>query len=142
VETLIDTAAHAGKHRALISALRRASYIDTLRTRGPYTLFAPTDAAFRRIVPGALDALLRDTGRLYALLTHHVVSGIVMAKDVTSGKIKTIGGASLVATRAEGHVFVNGVSISRADIAASNGVMHVVDQVILPRGEILSAREG
>ena len=139
METLIDTAAHAGKYRALISALQTASLIDTLRTRGPYTLFAPTDAAFRRIVPGAHDAMLRDTGRLYALLTQHVVSGIVMLKDVTSGKIKTIGGASLVATRAAGHVFVNGVSISRADIEASNGVMHVVDQVILPRGEILSA---
>lgn len=82
METLIDTAAHAGKYRALISALQTASSIDTLRTRGPYTLFAPTDAAFRRIVPGALDALLRDSNRLYALLTHHVVSGIVMLKDL------------------------------------------------------------
>jgi uncharacterized surface protein with fasciclin (FAS1) repeats len=90
-------------------------------------------------VPGALDALLQDTARLYAFLAHHVVSGIVMSKDVTSGEIKTIGGASLVAVRAGGEVFVNGVSISRADIAASNGVMHVVDEVILPFGEMLTA---
>jgi len=130
MQTLVDTAAEAGNFTTLIAALQTASLIDTLRTKGPYTLFAPTDAAFRRIVPGALDALLQDTGRLYAFLEHHVVSGIVMLKDVTSGEIKTIGGASLVAARAGGNVFVNGVSISRADIAASNGVMHVVDEAI------------
>ena len=139
MQTLIDTAAQAGNFTTLISALQTGSFIDTLRTKGPYTLFAPTDAAFRRLVPGALDALLQDTGRLYAFLAHHVVSGIVMLKDVTSGEIKTIGGASLVAVRAGGEVFVNGVSISRADIAASNGVMHVVDEVILPFGEMLTA---
>ena len=139
MQTLIDTAAQAGNFRTLISALQTASFIDTLRTKGPYTLFAPTDAAFRRLVPGALDALLQDTGRLYTFLAHHVVSGIVMLKDVTSGEIKTIGGASLVTVRAGGEVFVNGVSISRADIAASNGVMHVVDEVILPFGEMLTA---
>lgn len=130
MQTLVDTAAKAGNFTTLIAALQTASLIDTLRTKGPYTLFAPTDAAFRRIVPGAFDALLRDTGRLYAFLAHHVVSGMVMLKNVTSGEIKTIGGESLVAARAGGNLFVNGVSISRADIAASNGVMHVVDEVI------------
>ena len=139
MQTIIDTAAEAGNFTTLIGALQTASFIDTLRTTGPYTLFAPTDAAFRRLVPGALDALLRDTGRLYAFLAHHVVSGIVLLNDVTSGEIKTIGGASLVAARSGGKVFVNGVSISRADIAASNGVMHVVDEVILPFGEVLTA---
>jgi uncharacterized surface protein with fasciclin (FAS1) repeats len=135
MQTIIDTAAEAGKFTTLIGTLQAASLIDTLRTKGPYTLFAPTDAAFRRAVPGVLDAILQDTDRLYAFVAHHVVSGIVMLKDVTSGEIKTIGGASLVATRAEGKVFVNGVSISRADIAASNGVMHVVDEIILPFGK-------
>ena len=139
MQTIIDTAAEAGKFTTLIGMLQAASLIDTLRTKGPYTLFAPTDAAFRRVVPGALDALLQDTERLYAFIAHHVVSGIVMLKDVTTGEIKTIGGASLVATRAEGKVFVNGVSISRADIAASNGVMHVVDEIILPFGKMLTA---
>ena len=90
-------------------------------------------------MPGALDALQQDRERLYAFLALHVVSGIVMLKDVTSGEIKTFGGASLVAARAGGEVFVNGVSISRADIAASNGVIHVIDEVILPFGEILTA---
>ena len=139
MRTIIDTAAGAGNFRTLIGMLQAASLIDTLRTKGPYTLFAPTDAAFRRVAPGALDALLQDAERLHTFITHHVVSGVVMLKDVTSGEIKTIGGASLVATRVEGKAFVNGVSISRADIAASNGVMHVVDEIILPRGKMLPA---
>ena len=139
MQTIIDTAAEAGNFTTLIAALQSASFIDTLRTTGPYTLFAPTDAAFRRLVPGALDALLQDREGLYAFLALHVVPGIVMLKDVSSGEIKTIGGASLVAARAGGEVFVNGVSISRADIAASNGVMHVIDKVILPFGKMLTA---
>ena len=138
MQTLIDTAAHAGNFTTLIGTLQAGSLIDTLRTTGPYTLFAPTDAAFRRLVPGALDTLLKDTGRLYEFLALHVVPRIVMLKDVTSGAIETIGGASLTAARAAGEVFVNGVSISRADIEASNGVMHVIDEVILPLGERLA----
>lgn len=139
MQTLIDTAAEAGQFTTLIGALQAGSLIDTLRTTGPYTLFAPTDAAFRLLVPGALDALQKDPDRLYAFLALHVVAGIVMLKDVSSGEIKTIGGESLVAVRAGGEVFVNGVSIARADIAATNGVMHIIDEVILPFGTMLAA---
>jgi len=135
MQTLIDTAALAGKFTTLIGTLQAGSLIDTLRTAGPYTLFAPTNAAFRRLVPGALETLLKDTGRLYDFLALHVVPGLVMLNDVTSGAIKTLGGASLTTARAGGEVFVNGVSISRADIEASNGVMHVIDEVILPFGK-------
>ncbi len=138
MQTLIDTAALAGNFTTLIGTLQAGSLIDTLRTTGPYTLFAPTDAAFRRLVPGALDTLMHDTGRLYDFLALHVVPGIVMLNDVTSGAIKTIGGASLTTARAAGDVLVNGVSISRGDIEASNGVMHVVDEVILPFGQKLA----
>lgn len=136
--TIIDTAAEAGNFTTLISALQTASFIDTLRTAGPYTLFAPTDAAFRRLEPGALDALLKDNERLYAFLAHHVASGVIALADISSGEIKTLGGASLVAARAGGEVFVNGVSISRGDIVASNGIMHVIDEVILPFGTMLA----
>ena len=139
MQTLIDTAARAGHFTTLIGALQAGSLIDTLRTTGPYTLFAPTDAAFRRLAPGALDALQKDSNRLYAFLALHVVAGIVMLKDVSSGEIKTLGGASLVAARVGDEVFVNGVSIARADIAASNGVMHIIDEVILPFGTTLAA---
>ena len=138
MQTLIDTAAQAGNFTTLIGLLQAGSLIDTLRTTGPYTLFAPTDAAFRRLVPGALDTLLKDTGRLYEFLALHVVPGLVVVKDVTSGEIKTIGGASLTASRGAGEVFVNGVRIARADIEASNGVMHGIDEVLLPFGEILA----
>ena len=139
MQTIIDTAAEAGKFTTLISALQTASFIDTLRTTGPYTLFAPTDAAFRRLLPGALDALMKDAARLYSFLALHVVPGVVALEDVSSGEIRTIGGESLVAARAGGEVFVNGVVISRADIVASNGVMHVIDEVILPFGTVLAA---
>jgi uncharacterized surface protein with fasciclin (FAS1) repeats len=139
MQTIIDTAAEAGNFTTLISALQTASFIDTLRTTGPYTLFAPTDAAFRRLEPGALDALLQDNARLYAFLAHHVVSGLIALGDVSSGEIRTLGGASLVTVRDGAEVFVNGVSISRADIAASNGIMHVIDEVILPFGTMLAA---
>jgi uncharacterized surface protein with fasciclin (FAS1) repeats len=132
MQTLIDTAALAGNFTTLIGTLQAGSLIDTLRTAGPYTLFAPTNAAFRRLLPGALDRLMQDTGRLYDVLALHVVPGIFMLNDVTSGAIRTIGGASLSTTRAAGDVRVNGVCITRADIEASNGVMHVIDEVILP----------
>ena len=138
MHTLIDTAALAGNFTTLIGLLQAGSLIDTLRTSGPYTLFAPTDAAFRRLVPGALDELQKDTVRLYQFLALHVVPRLVLLKDVTSGAIETLGGASLTAVRAGGEVFVNGVNISRADIEASNGVMHVVDEVLLPFGKKLT----
>lgn len=138
MQTLIDTAAMAGNFSTLIGTLQAGSLIDTLRTAGPYTLFAPTNAAFRRLVPGALDALQRDTGRLYDFLALHVVPRRVLLHDVTAGTIKTLGGASLTTARAAGEVFVNGVGIARADIEASNGVMHVVDEVLLPFGKRLT----
>ena len=135
MQTLVDTAALAGNFTTLIGTLQAGSLIDTLRTAGPFTLFAPTDAAFRRLVPGTLDELMKDTGRLYDFLALHVVPGIVMLNDVRSGAIKTLGGASLTAALSAGVVSVNGVTIARADIEASNGVMHVIDEVILPVGE-------
>jgi uncharacterized surface protein with fasciclin (FAS1) repeats len=138
MQTLIDTAAYAGNFTTLIGTLQAASLIDTLRTAGPYTLFAPTNAAFRRLVPDAFDALVKDTGRLYDFLALHVVPGLVMLNDVTAGAIKTLGGASLTTARAAGEVLVNGVGISRADIEASNGVMHVIDEVLLPCGNRLA----
>ena len=135
MQTLIDTAALAGNFTTLIGLLQAGSLIDTLRTTGPYTLFAPTDAAFRRLAPGALDSLLKDTGRLCDFLALHVVPGRVVLDDVTSGENRTLGGASLTASLAAGEVFFNGVRIARADIEASNGVMHVIDEVLLPFGK-------
>jgi len=139
MQTIIDTATDAGKFTTLLSALTAASLTDTLRTAGPYTLFAPTDEAFQRLAPGALDALLNDTNRLYTVLAYHVVPGIITAKDVTPGNIMTIAGTSLVASRHGGEIFLNGAKIMRADIPASNGVVHMIDAVIMPLGTMLAA---
>ena len=139
MKTIIGTLTDTGKFTTLLSALTAASLIDTLRTAGPYTLFAPSDDAFKRLAPGALEALLRDANKLYTVLAGHVVSGVVAAKDLTPGGIKTIAGTSLVASRHGGDVFLNGTAIVRPDIAASNGVIHMVDAVIVPLGTKLSA---
>lgn len=139
MRTIIGTATDAGKFTILLGALTAASLIDTLRTTGPYTLFAPSDEAFKRLAPGALDSLLADTNRLYAILAYHVVSGAIEAKDMTSNGIKTIAGTLLVASRYGDEVFVNGVKVTRADIAASNGVVHMIDAVIMPLGTVLAA---
>lgn len=139
MKSLIHTATDAGKFTTLLSALKAASFTDTLRTTGPYTLFAPTDEAFKRLAPGALDALMKDADRLYRVLAYHVVCGAVTSADLTSADLKTMAGTSLVASRHRGDVFVNGVEITRADIAATNGVMHVVHEVIMPLGTMLSA---
>ncbi len=139
MKTIIDTATDAGRFTTLLHALTAASMTDTLRTAGPYTLFAPSDEAFKRLAPGALAALLQDTTRLHTVLACHVVPGVVAAKDLAQGDIKSVAGTSLVVTRHGGEVFLNGVAIVRPDIAASNGVIHVVEAVIVPLGTKLSA---
>ena len=139
MRTIIGTATDAGKFTILLSALTAASLLDTLRTAGPYTLFAPSDEAFKRLAPGALAALLEDTDRLYTVLAYHVVPGVVAAKDLAPGDIKTVAGMPLVVNRHGGEVFLNGIAIVRPDIAASNGVIHIVDAVIVPLGTRLAA---
>ena len=140
MKTIIDTAMDAGKFTTLINALKAASLIETLRGKGPFTVFAPTDEAFSHLAPGALNALLKDTKKLKAVLTYHVVAGSVAAKDIKSGDMKTVEGTPLVcAYREDGKVTVNSAKIVQADIAASNGVIHVIDAVIMPKGMMLAA---
>ena len=139
MNSIIHTATDAGKFTTLLSALKAASFTDTLRTTGPYTVFAPTDEAFKRLAPGELDALMKDTDRLYRVLAHHVVRCVVTAAELTSGNMETMAGTSLTASRRGGDVFVNGVKIIQADIAAENGVIHMVHEVILPLGTVLAA---
>ena len=139
MSSIIRTVTDAGKFTTLLSALKAASFTDTLRTTGPYTLFAPTDEAFKRLAPGEFDVLMKDTDRLYRVLAHHVVRGVVPASELTSGKVKTMAGTSLVASRHGDGVFVSGVEIIQADIAASNGIVHMVHDVIMPFGTMLAA---
>ena len=112
--------------------MQAAGLVDTLKGTGPFTVFAPTDEAFAKLPAGTLDALLKDKQKLAAVLTHHVVPGRVMAAQVKPGPVKTVQGQSLTVTTAGG-VMVDNAKVVKTDIAASNGVIHVIDSVVLPK---------
>ncbi len=130
---IVDTAVGAGNFKTLAAALTQAGLIDTLKGKGPFTVFAPTDAAFAKIPKADLDALLKDKAKLTAVLTYHVVPGAVMAKDVKPGKVKTVQGGEITVAVAGGKVTVDGANVTATDIKATNGVIHVIDSVILPK---------
>ena len=129
---LVDTAVAAGSFDTLATALGAAGLVDTLKGKGPFTVFAPTDEAFAKIPKADLDALLKDKAKLTAVLTYHVVPGKVMAKDVKAGQVKTVQGSSITVTTAVG-VMVDKAKVVKTDIAADNGVIHVIDTVIMPK---------
>ena len=132
---IVDTAVAAGSFKTLATALTAAGLVDTLKGAGPFTVFAPTDEAFAKLPAGTLDALLKDKAKLTAVLTYHVVPGKVMAADVVKLKsAKTVqGGAVTIAVDAAKGVKVDAAKVVKTDIACSNGVIHVIDTVILPR---------
>ena len=129
---IVDTAVAAGSFKTLVAAVQAAGLVDTLKGKGPFTVFAPTDEAFAKIPKADLDALLKDKAKLTAVLTYHVVSGKVMANDVKAGKVKSVQGSELT-LGTTGGVTVDGAKVVKADIAASNGVIHVIDTVVLPK---------
>jgi uncharacterized surface protein with fasciclin (FAS1) repeats len=132
---IVDTAVAAGQFNTLATALTAAGLVDTLKGPGPFTVLAPTDAAFAKLPAGTVDSLLKpeNKAKLTAILTYHVVPGKVMAADVVKLKeAKTVNGA-MVKIKANGsNVMVNDAKVTATDIAASNGVIHVIDTVILP----------
>ena len=129
---IVDTAVAAGSFKTLVTALQAAGLVDTLKGTGPFTVFAPTDEAFAKVPKADLDALLQDKAKLTAVLTYHVGPGKVMAKDIKPGKVKTVQGSELTLATAGG-VTVDAAKVSAADIAADNGVIHVVDTVLMPK---------
>lgn len=129
---IVDIAVGAGSFNTLVTAVKAAGLVDTLKGPGPFTVFAPTDEAFAKVPKATLDALLADKAKLTAVLTYHVVPGTVMAKDVAAGKVKTAQGSELTVTTAGG-VKVDGANVIKTDIVASNGVIHVIDSVVLPK---------
>lgn len=129
---IVDTAVAAGSFKTLATALGAAGLVDTLKGKGPFTVFAPTDEAFAKIPKADLDALLKDKAKLTAVLTYHVVPGKVMAADVKAGKVKTVQGSDLTVTTTGG-VKVNGAKVVKTDIVADNGVIHVIDTVVMPK---------
>ena len=129
---IVDTAVSAGQFNTLATALKAAGLVDTLKGPGPFTVFAPTDAAFAKIPKADLDALLANKAKLTAVLTYHVVAGKVMAKDVKAGTVKTVEGRSFMVKLDAGKVMVDKAMVTKTDIAADNGVIHVIDTVIIP----------
>jgi uncharacterized surface protein with fasciclin (FAS1) repeats len=130
---IVDTAVGAGQFTTLVTAVKAAGLVDTLKGPGPFTVFAPTDAAFAKLPAGTVEALLKDTAKLKSILTYHVVSGKVMAKDVKTGEVKTVQGSSVALKADAGKVMVNGGNVVMADVAATNGVIHAIDTVLMPK---------
>ena len=129
---IVDTAVGAGSFKTLAAALTAAGLVDTLKGKGPFTVFAPTDEAFAKIPKADLDALLKDKAKLTSILTYHVVSGKVMAADVKAGKVKTVQGSELTISTTNG-VKVDNANVVKTDITTDNGVIHVIDSVVMPK---------
>jgi uncharacterized surface protein with fasciclin (FAS1) repeats len=130
---IVDTAVAAGNFKTLVTAVKAAGLVDTLKGEGPFTVFAPTDEAFAKIPEDKLRALLKDKKALTAVLTYHVVSGKVMAADVVKlDSAKTVQGQSLGIVTKDGKVTINGVNAVKTDIVCKNGVIHVIDAVLMP----------
>jgi uncharacterized surface protein with fasciclin (FAS1) repeats len=129
---IVDTAVKAGSFNTLVAAVKAAGLADTLKGAGPYTLFAPNDEAFAKLPAGTVDALLKDIPKLKQILTYHVVSGKVMAADVAKMKsAKTVEGSDVKIDASSG-VKVNDATVSTPDVAADNGVIHIIDTVLMP----------
>ena len=135
---IVDTVAEAGSFSTLLAAAEAAGLVETLRGEGPFTVFAPTDEAFAALPEGTVETLLMDENRdqLTEILTYHVVPGAVMSGDLSDGmEAETVAGMP-VTISTEGGVTVNEASVVQADIEASNGVIHVIDSVLLPEGDM------
>jgi uncharacterized surface protein with fasciclin (FAS1) repeats len=133
---IVDTAVAAGSFKTLAAALKAAGLVDTLKGEGPFTVFAPTDEAFAKLPAGTVDTLLKpeNKAKLTSILTYHVVPGTVMAADVAKLKTaKTVQGGSLKIAAANGKVMIDKATVTKADITASNGVIHVIDTVLMPQ---------
>ena len=129
---IVDTAINAGSFETLVAAVKAADLVDTLKGKGPFTLFAPNDDAFAKLPEGTVDKLLKDVPKLKKILTYHVVSGKVMAADVSKMKsAKTVEGSEVKIDASKG-VKVNDANVSKADVQADNGVIHVIDTVLMP----------
>jgi uncharacterized surface protein with fasciclin (FAS1) repeats len=135
---IVDTAVAAGNFKTLVTAVKAAGLVDTLKSKGPFTVFAPNDDAFAKLPKGTVEGLLKDIPKLKSVLTYHVVPGKVMAADVVKLKTaKTVQGQDVKIDASKWHlhknVKINDANVIKADIATDNGVIHVIDKVILPK---------
>lgn len=133
---IVDTAVAAGSFKTLVAAVKAADLVETLKGPGPFTVFAPTDEAFAKLPAGTVESLLKPENKkkLIALLTYHVVPGKVLAKDVVKlTEAKTVQGSAVAIKVADGKVMVDGANVVKTDIETANGVIHVIDAVIMPK---------
>jgi uncharacterized surface protein with fasciclin (FAS1) repeats len=131
---IVVVASNAGSFKTLVAAVKAAGLVETLQSKGPFTVFAPTDAAFAKLPPGTVEDLLKpeNKAKLVAILTYHVVLDKVMAADVKTMMAKTVNGKELNIKVDDGKVTVNNANVIKTDVAASNGVIHVIDAVLIP----------
>jgi uncharacterized surface protein with fasciclin (FAS1) repeats len=129
---IVDTAVAAGNFKTLVTALKAAGLVDTLKGKGPFTVFAPTDDAFAKIPKADLDALLANKAKLKSVLTYHVVSGKIMSTNIKPGMVKSLQGEKLT-IGTDGGVTVDKAKVVTADVAADNGVIHAIDTVLMPK---------
>ena len=140
VKNIVDTMIDAGNFTTLAAGLKAAGLTDILSKKGPFTVFAPTDAAFKKLPRGAVDALLKDSAKLKAVLNYHMIPGHVMVRDLKSGDVMTQQGSPLTAVVSGSEVQVNGAHVKRTDVFATNGIIHEIDAVIMPRSwQLLAA---
>ena len=133
---IVDTAVSAGNFKTLTTALKAAGLVETLKGKGPFTVFAPTDGAFAKLPAGTVDSLLKPENKqkLTAILTYHVVAGNIKAADVVKlTSAKTLNGESVTIKTAGGKVMINDATVVKADITATNGTIHVIDTVLMPK---------
>jgi uncharacterized surface protein with fasciclin (FAS1) repeats len=138
MKNIVEVAVASGNFRTLVAAVEKAGLAETLEGPGPFTVFAPTDVAFAKLPAGTINALLMDREKLASVLTYHVVSGRVVAADITrmnGATPTTVNGQKLDVVVRDGKVYVNGAHVTTADVYASNGVIHVIDGVLLPKTE-------
>jgi uncharacterized surface protein with fasciclin (FAS1) repeats len=137
-KNIVETAVAAGSFNTLVAAVKAAGLVETLSGPGPFTVFAPSDAAFAKLPAGTVEGLLKDKAALTAILTYHVVPGKVMAADVLkmkSGQPATVNGQKVNIVVRDGKVFVDGAQVVSTDIVTTNGVIHVIDSVIMPKSK-------
>jgi uncharacterized surface protein with fasciclin (FAS1) repeats len=134
-QDIVGVASSAGTFNTLVAAVKAAGLVETLQGPGPFTVFAPTDAAFAKLPAGTVESLLKPENKqkLVSLLTYHVVAGKVMAADVKTMQAKTVNGQSLAIKAGATGVMVDGAKVTATDIAATNGVIHVIDSVVMPK---------
>lgn len=139
-KNIIESMVEAGSFTTLTAAIEAAGLSGELAGKGPFTVFAPTDEGFKRLPSGAYDRLLKDPGKLKAVLNYHVVAGHLIARDLKSGEMATLQGTSLTAVVSSSDVRVNEARVTKADTIATNGVVHAIDALILPKSwQLLAA---